>query len=237
MQELNHYAYIKNASENAFDALGLRRVAGSYKDDKAIIRYDYDVAIVQDKGNCFLRFTVLIDFEYKGSGSQDSVDALLKNVESLLQRNLSNINIEIKSTSNTRCCCKTLSVMFVVARKNSEWLNQGAPFIKPTSKAAKVIYNPSDGTRSDAKNWKNNNPSTALHEILHLYGLADEYYDEHIYPSKTEDKLPSDHKTSAMGINANSMKDDFIKPRHIEDIINRSNVKNKELKNCNLSIS
>ena len=101
---------------------------------------------------------------------------------------------------------------------------------------AKIIFNPTgtflptQTSRSDAANWINPNPSVYLHEILHLFGIKDEYIDPVVYPEKTKEDLPKDADTSIMGSIYG-----HIKPRHIERMLELSKL--KEIETCKLRIS
>lgn len=100
------------------------------------------------------------------------------------------------------------------------------------SKAHPVTYNPT-GKRSDARNWLKDKATVIIHEVLHLFGVIDEYLDKVNYPNKTEKDLPQNHSSSIM---SNTDGDANIYPSHLEQIIKLSEVKQNELKDCSFSI-
>lgn len=130
--------------------------------------------------------------------------------------------------NNPKCCRKNVS-FGIYAFVNDENIREQLDL---NSKAHPVTYNPT-GERSDAKNWLIDKATVIIHEVLHLFGVIDEYLDKVNYPNKTEKDLPQNHNSSIMG---NTDGEANIYPSHLEQIIKLSEVKQNELKDCSFSI-
>ena len=219
-------------------AYPLRRVNGSYHDDESIVvSYDFDVKFDKIGTTCMLSLITLLKFSYPSYSKQDDVEVLLSEVEKLLDEKLKKLKIEMLPPRSNKCCCSKVILKIFVSRDNSTWVKNNTIDSQPQN----IVYNPDtdengEEVRSNAGFWAVNDPAVILHEVMHLFGVNDEYLDRKIYPNKTIASLPKDHKTSIMGPHTRSISKVGIKPRHIEQIFSLADIFGKELKDCNFKI-
>ena len=227
--EINLYLYCLNSPINYSDYLGNRRVNGFFMDGTEVgIKYEFDVLFYKKNLNCFLAFVTTVDITYGNLGNREKLEALLKETSTVMNKKMNKLSVELKDKNNTKCCCKNVS-FGIYAFVNDENIREQLDL---NSKAHPVTYNPT-GERSDAKNWLIDKATVIIHEVLHLFGVIDEYLDKIYYPNKTEKDLPKNHNTSIMG---NAYGKANIYPSHLEQIIKLSEVKQNELKDCSFSI-
>ena len=121
------------------------------------------------------------------------------------------------------CCCDEIQLGFYVFLTNQTKIN-------PHHKVDKG--NGWTG-RPDMKHWGDLNPDTMLHEIMHMFGVKDEYLDGVAYPDKSQADLPSDAASGIMG-NGGSAKP--ILDRHINEIVSKAQSKFNGSKGCEISV-
>ncbi len=227
--EINLYIHCLNAPINYIDYLGNRRVNGFFMDGPKVgIKYEFDVLFNKENLHCFLSLVTTVDITYGKLGTRKGLEALLKEATTKLQEKLNKLSVDFKLENNPKCCCKDISIGIYTFVNDENIRKQ----LDLKANPHPINYNPT-GKRSNAANWEKNNATVIIHEVLHLFGVIDEYLDEIYYPNKTEEDLPDTHDSSIMG---NTQGEANIYPSHLEQILKLSEVNKKELKDCSYSI-
>jgi hypothetical protein len=211
---VNLYGFVGNDGVNWWDYLGWKTVRGEQKD--GMFTWDYAFDAEFDKKYCFLQLTVMIELDGIDLENKKHMK-WINDFAKLVIKNLKGKKLIPDNPDDPNCCCEEIAVGFIVQFTNGTNL-------KPHHKAK--LDN--TGTRSNMSNWHESDPGVWLHEVLHMFGVKDEYPDPVNYPNRTEKDLPPNSKD---GIMRNT--DKPILNRHIDEIVDRAAL--KELKGCKVS--
>lgn len=230
-ESMNLYRFMVNSPSCWNDLLGLKRITG-YQSDGSIItnmKHDFDAEFYKE--SCHIEFIVNIELDGFDPSNEKHIE-LWNKLDKKIKDELGKLNVAVENPEDPKCCCKSVNIVVAVIRAGSP----AAGLLKDKKAHAKVKFEPT-GTflptpesRSLSNHWVNPNPDVIAHEVLHLFGIKDEYLDKKVYPEKTEKDIPEDADTSIMGAKLGN-----IKPRHIEKMLELAKL--KKLETCKLKIS
>lgn len=230
-ESMNLYRFMVNSPSCWNDLLGLKRITG-YQSDGSIItnmKHDFDAEFYKE--SCHIEFIVNIELDGFDPSNEKHIE-LWNKLDKKMKDELGKLNVAVENPDDPKCCCKSVNIIVAVIRAGSP----AAGLLRDKKAHAKVKFEPT-GTflptpesRSLSNHWVNPNPDVMAHEVLHLFGIKDEYLDKKVYPEKTEQDIPEDADTSIMGAKFGN-----IKPRHIEKMLELAKL--KKLETCKLKIS
>lgn len=230
-ESMNLYRFMVNSPSCWNDLLGLKRITG-YQSDESIItnmKHDFDAEFYKE--SCHIEFIVNIELDGFDPSNEKHIE-LWNKLDKKMKDELGKLNVVVENPDDPKCCCKSVNIIVAVIRAGSP----AAGLLRDKKAHAKVKFEPT-GTflptpesRSLSNHWVNPNPDVMAHEVLHLFGIKDEYLDKKVYPEKTEQDIPEDADTFIMGAKFGN-----IKPRHIEKMLELAKL--KKLETCKLKIS
>ena len=225
------YGFVVNSPSRWNDLLGFKRITGHYSDGARMnnIGYGFDAEFYKE--SCHMEFIVNIELD-GFDPSNENHNKLWNELDKKIKDELGRLNVTVENPDDSKCCCKSVNIIVAVIRAGSP----AAGLLKDKKAHAKVKFEPT-GTflptlesRSLSNHWVNPNPNVMFHEILHLFGMKDEYLESINYPEKTENDLPEDADTSIMGTIFG-----HIKPRHLERMLELSKL--NKIETCKLKVS
>ena len=226
---MNLYEYVRSRPTVAADSAGLRweplppsqyipAPPLDYKDpvfwrinrwvtDGPVVGWNTRFRALYTPDDCAIVFKVKIQLNAQDSAAENTVALNSLAWRSSFEGRMSN-RWELVPADTTNCCeCKDgISIRFGV--EWGWWGDEGEADVFSTA------------GRSNRTEWYTGSPgftnypfATLNHELMHWFGVKDEYLDPQFYPNKTAATLPANHATSIMGVGLGS-----VYRRHIEQI-------------------
>jgi len=221
------YRFGGNGPLGGWDYFGLKTVSGWQTDRGFTWEYKFDAEFFRE--TCVLQLQVNI--ELVGFDFDDKFHMRWwMDFDRRITKDFKGKRLIPTNPNDPNCCCEEIALGFRVVLTNNTALPRHHEVALKIVRAN--LRNGVDRTKNPRQTrmteWHDSHPGIWLHEVIHMFGVKDEYVDPGLYPGTVEKDLPSDSSEGIMR--------DYTKPvlnRHIDDIVSRAAL--DELKGCKLS--